>query len=332
MITKREARRLDRLIKNYQLIIIAKHKRPDWDAQGSAIGLAHLINNNYRNKDIYVVGDRLNDDISFWPPRHFKPQELENALLLVVDTANANRIDFTHWADVPARVKIDHHLPDENYGVDNIVDSTAIACTQMIVQLADYLHWKWNLAAAENLYYGLVTDSGRFLFEKTNEDTFTAAAKLAKQGLNIGKLSQNLYLEDLATRRWLNSMFEKMTLTPSGIAYLIFKTEDYIPQGLTYNQVRNSLSAMAGIKEIEVWFVVIQISPTEYKVSLRSRNFDINQVATKYKGGGHRLASGATINKLEEVPLLLADLERVIKTSNKELKKHGQSLSTSKSK
>lgn len=331
MVTRKEARRLDRLIKNYQLIIIAKHKRPDWDAQGSAIGLANLINQNYKNKEIYVVGDRLNEDISFWPPKHFKPHELKEALLLIVDTANANRIDFSHWADVPARVKIDHHLPDENYGVDNIVDSSAIACTQMIVQIAEHLHWKWNYAAAHNLYFGLITDSGRFLFDKTNKETFSAAAKLAAQGLNIGKISQNLYLDDLATRRWLNEMFQKITLTPTGIAYLTFETKDYVPQGLTYNQVKNTLNTMAGVREIEIWFVVIQVSPTEYKVSLRSRNYDINQIATKYNGGGHRLASGATLNKLEDLSLLVADLERVIKTNNKE-QKHDQSSTKSSSK
>ena len=84
------AKKLHHLIKKYQTIVIAKHVLPDWDAQGSALGLANLIQDNYKKKTIYVVGDRISDDASF-PPDQLTLEALAKALLIVVDTANAER-------------------------------------------------------------------------------------------------------------------------------------------------------------------------------------------------------------------------------------------------
>jgi len=86
---------------------------------------------------------------------------------------------------------------------------------------------------------------------------------------------------------------------------------DYEKFNLEYDQVKNALYTMSGIKEVKIWFTVIEIDQ-EFKVSLRSRDYEVNQVARKFNGGGHKLASGASIKNLDELPQLIKALEALI--------------------
>lgn len=304
------AKKLHYLIKKYQTIIIAKHVFPDWDAQGSALGLANLIQDNYKGKTIYVVGERIDDDSSF-PSDQLTLEALGKALLIVVDTANAERIDFENFAGCQEIFKIDHHLVVDDYGNYNLVDDTAIACTQIITLWAEKMKLKISPLAAKNLYKGLVTDSGRFLFSGVNSQTFQAASILMENGVDLHQVQNELYLQDLKVKQWQNYAFNKLVLTPKGVGYIVVGPSDYQPFNLEYDQVKNALYTMSGIKEIKIWFTVIEVDQ-EFKVSLRSRDYEVNQVARKFNGGGHKLASGAKVKNLAELPQLIKALEALI--------------------
>ncbi|WP_434337876.1 DHH family phosphoesterase [Mycoplasma capricolum] len=313
MLDQKKSKLLLDKISQYQNIIIAKHKQPDWDAQGSAIGLANIINDNFKNKTIYVVGSRISDDNSFFIDEiNLSDEFVKNSLIITVDTATKKRVDFNRFDLSCDSFKIDHHINVEDYCNNDLIDDSSISNTQVISLWALENDLFISPTAAYNLYLGLLTDSNRFLYDKTNPTTFYVASKLLRAGANLKKANDFLYVSELKLRQWMMYSFSKMKLTNTGIAYIVLLDEDLKGWDLSYEETKLALSVMSGIKEIKIWFTIIQVEDI-LKVSLRSRDFSIDKIANKYNGGGHKLASGAEISSLDQIDDLINDLEQLIK-------------------
>ncbi|KAF5295604.1 hypothetical protein FQA39_LY12777 [Lamprigera yunnana] len=77
------------------------------------------------------------------------------------------------------------------------------------------------------------------------------------------------------------------------------------------DEMKYGLGVLQGIKEIKISMLIIEM-PEEIKVSLRSRDYAVVEVAQKFNGGGHKLASGAKLEKLSDVKIIVEELERLI--------------------
>ncbi|PPE04763.1 DHH family protein [Entomoplasma ellychniae] len=302
-------------IKKYKSIIIAKHVKPDWDAQGSSMGLAYLIQQNFPEKQIYIPGDRLDDNKDFLA-NELTDEIIKVSLVITVDTAVKERIDFNKFDLAKETFKIDHHINIDSYADFEIVDENAIACTQVITLWANKMKLKWCAEAANNLYKGLLTDSGRFLFPNTKASTFEAARILLENGTNLKKIHDSLYVSDLKKKQYLNYAFSKLEVTKEGVGWIIINKADQKLWNYNYEDYKSALGTMSGLNEIKIWALIIELED-EIKVSLRSRDFEIDKVANKYSGGGHKLASGCKLNKIEDYKKLVIDLKKVIKEGNK---------------
>ncbi|ARU90855.1 DHH family protein [Spiroplasma clarkii] len=314
MINSKQAQQLTKTIEAYQKIIIAKHIAPDWDAQGSALGLKEIILANFPKKEVYVVGKVFNSDKNFVDEEKLNPEIIAQALLITVDVANFERIDFTFKNDVKEVFKIDHHLEVDDFASHKLVDDKAIACTQVIVQWAQACNLQVNKDAATNLYFGLITDSGRFLYNKTNQETFNCASFLMDCGINLQEIYDKLYLKKLDVEKWLHHAFGMAVFdTAYPIAYIKITLADWKDHNITEEEVKRAVSVLSGIRDIEIWFIAYESLETEkIKVSLRSRHYEINRVAVKHNGGGHMLASGAKLNNFEEIENLMVDLRKLV--------------------
>ncbi|ATG97759.1 DHH family phosphoesterase [Mesoplasma lactucae] len=302
---------LNEMIEKFHTIIIAKHVVPDWDAQGSAIGLANIIADNYKDKEVIVVGTRLDNDNSF-SDKNLTDEQIKEALVIVVDTANIPRIDFPKWQEAKCVFKIDHHLIVDQYGDYNMVVESAIACAQVVTLWAKKMKLAISKVAAMNLYKGIVTDSGRFLFDQTDDETFIAASTLMDAGVDLNQIQKDLYLSDLNVQKWRMHAFSEMQLTPDGVGYIIAKKADYEAYKVPETRAVACLSTLSGIKEIKIWFTVIEY--TDFiGVELRSRDYAINSIARDFNGGGHKLASGCKLQSFEEVPKLVKACQDLIK-------------------
>ena len=110
-----------------------------------------------------------------------------------------------------------------------------------------------------------------------------------------------------------------MTLTENGFAYVIISNDTLFKYGVDSSSAGNMVNNYNNIDEVIVWATVSEDAKNnQYKFNIRSRGPIINQVAEKYNGGGHKLASGARVNTLEEVQSLLNDLDDVCKNYNRE--------------
>ncbi len=310
-------------IKKYDTIVIARHIGPDPDAVASEISLRDSIKLTFPNKNVKAVGlgvsrfkyfghlDRLSDD------------EIDNALLIMLDLPNSNRIDGANSSLFKEIIKIDHHPFEVKYGEVEWIDETASSTCQMIIELILTTKLKINDSIAANLFLGVVSDSERFLLPITTAKTFGLIKELLdRSNLNIQSLYSNLYERPLAEMRFRGYISENLIVNESGFAYLKIDNETITKYGVDLSSPSNLINSFNYIKEIDVWAFVVYDQKNElHKINIRSKEIPINEIATKYNGGGHRLASGCRIKDGSDVDKLLEELD----TWCGEYKKHENS-------
>lgn len=307
-------------IKLSNKIIIHRHERPDPDAYGSQGGLAEIIRINFPDKKVFLVG-KESPSLSFL----FRTEELlekdyKEALVIVMDTANFTRIDGKLFNRENFLIKIDHHPPKDNYGDINLVDTTVSSCSELVYDFYCYLKEKYNLLitdkAAELLYVGIVGDTGRFLFPNTTPNTMLIASELLKYNFDMSKVIDLLDITTEKMMRFRAFIFKNYSVYSDGIAYLKITKENMEEYDIGPGEVSSGVNLLRSLEGLCAWCFAID-EGNKIRVRLRSKGPIINSIAEKYDGGGHPLASGATVRSWEEFDDLLDDLEKAVREYKK---------------
>lgn len=300
------------LIKKYPRIIIHRHAHPDGDAIGSQLGLAALIKENFKNKEVYVVGDAatrlpfITEQMDEIPDEYYS-----NALAVILDCGAARMICDERYKTAAATLRIDHHIYCEKVAGVDIVDSTYESACGMVAAFAKECNLKLSLASATHLYMGMVTDSGRFAFDSVSARTFELAAFLMSQPIDLNTLHYNLYAEDFEDIIRNADDMHRIKFTKNNVAYIYTARED-LPENTDAPIVSTGLvSLMRDIKGVFAW-VNFTESLDGVHVEIRSARPNINPIAVKYGGGGHKKASGCTVPDKETAMELLADLDELV--------------------
>ena len=299
-------------IKEYSTIFLFRHIRNDGDCVGATKGLQAILRASFPEKNIYLIDNDLSQFLAFLGPEDedVADEVYANALGIVLDTATASRISNQKYTLCKEIIKIDHHIPVENYGVLNWVEEHRSSACEMVVDFYDTFKDQLVLTkeAALYLYTGMVTDSGRFRYEGVNGDTMRCAGILLDAGINTERLFANLYLEEYSFLKFKAYVYENMNITENGVAYVHVTKEMKERFGLSDEDASNSVSMMDGIKGCLCWLAFIDSTkePGTIRVRLRSRFMTVNQIAEQYRGGGHACASGATVYSEEEKMALIA--------------------------
>ncbi|MEA0564897.1 MULTISPECIES: DHH family phosphoesterase [Lysinibacillus] len=303
-------------IKANETIIIHRHVRPDPDAYGSQQGLKEIILANYPEKKVYAVGDH-DASLSFMAqPDQIADDVYENALVIVTDTANTERVDDQRYTKGKMVIKIDHHPNDDAYGDLLWVDTTASSCSEMIYELYEegkvVADWKLSDAAARLLFAGIVGDTGRFQFPSTTSKTFKVAADLITYDFNRNEIFDGMYEMDQKLLNLQGYIYQNFVMDEHGAAYVKL-SKDLLAQ---YETVPSEASLLVGclgsVKGICSWVVFIE-EEDQIRVRLRSKGPIINTLAKEFNGGGHPLASGATAYSWEEADAVISRLQEICK-------------------
>ncbi|MEA0555513.1 bifunctional oligoribonuclease/PAP phosphatase NrnA [Lysinibacillus irui] len=303
-------------IKANETIIIHRHVRPDPDAYGSQQGLKEIILANYPEKKVYAVGDH-DASLSFMAqPDQIADEVYENALVIVTDTANTERVDDQRYIKGKMVIKIDHHPNDDAYGDLLWVDTTASSCSEMIYELYEegkvVADWKLSDAAARLLFAGIVGDTGRFQFPSTTSKTFKVAADLITYDFNRNEIFDGMYEMDQKLLNLQGYIYQNFVMDEHGAAYVKL-SKDLLAQ---YETVPSEASLLVGclgsVKGICSWVVFIE-EEDQIRVRLRSKGPIINTLAKEFNGGGHPLASGATAYSWEEADAVISRLQEICK-------------------
>ena len=248
---------------------------------------------------------------------------IDNSLLIVVDTPDTRRIDGAHELDKYKKiVKLDHHPLMEKFADIDYVDDTASSAAQIVLELINNTDLLMDKDIAEKLFWGIISDTNRFMFNNSTAKTFFMVGELVKKyELNINKLYEPLYLRPLSEIRLEGYVASNLTITENGVGYIKI-TDDLLQRFKTDAAAPgNMISNFNYIDEVLVWiFVTEDLKNENVRVSIRSRGPIINLVAEKYNGGGHKFASGARLKNLDDADPLILELDKLCERYQKELK------------
>ena len=302
-------------IKKYDKIVIARHVGADPDALGSTLGLKEIIKTNFPEKQVYVVGFPASKFKYIGEIDKFSEDMYSNSLLIVTDTPDKGRVDGVDPSRFKKSIKIDHHPFIEEYADIEWIDDTASSASQMIIEFAFSMKLKINKEAAEKLYIGLIADTNRFLFYYTTSKTFELVSKLIKEtNLDFSKLYDQLYMRSFKEVKFGGYIADNLKISKNGFAYLKIDSEvleKYNVDAATAGNMVNNFNYIDGVYAWGIFSYDKQNN--NIRASIRSRGPVINEVVSKYNGGGHIYACGARPKDFEETDKLIEDLDEICK-------------------
>ena len=308
-------RRIYKEIKKSNTIVVARHIGPDPDALGSQFALKELIKNKFPKKNIYAIGSSPSKFKFFGNLDKTEDFNIDNnTLLIVLDTPDIKRIDgISNIKDYKNIIKIDHHPLIDEYENISLIDETSSSTCQLILELIFKNHLKLSNDIAEKIYMGIVSDTGRFMHAYTTKKTFKLVTKLLNiTNIDFTSLYSPLYARPLSEVRFQGYIFENIELTDNGVGYIKI-TDDLLKEyGVDTASAGNIISELNFVNEIKIWiFLTEDKKNNQIRANIRSRGPIINEVASKFGGGGHKYASGARISDWDKTDELINELDKL---------------------
>lgn len=311
-------------IRAYDRILLFRHVRVDGDCVGATKGMKDIILSTWPNKEVFIIDDERSDYLAFLGPDDVSDDDIpigytryedalyEDALGIVIDVASPERISNPKFALCKELIKIDHHIDISPYGDISWVEEERSSACEMIVAFYEAFRDRMKISrhGATCLYTGMVTDSGRFMYEGVKGDTMRLAGLMLDQGIDTETLFAHLYLKDFGALKFTSWVYEHMQITKNGVAYVLVDEATRLRFKLSHEEASNAVGYMSGIKGCLCWLAFIE-TQENIRVRLRSRFMTINELAEKYNGGGHACASGATVYSREEMNALIADADEM---------------------
>jgi phosphoesterase RecJ-like protein len=208
------------------------------------------------------------------------------------------------------KLNIDHHHDNTRFGDVNLVCPGASCTAEIVYDLAHVFGVRIDAEMAMPLYVGLITDTGKFMYENTNAHTHRVAAELIDAGVNVDDTYRRLYehvpIEKLRlVARALNSVERHCD---DRLATCYITAEDYAETGAGEEMTEGVIDHLRSIEGTKVAAVIRDLGNrgrAARKVSLRSSegDVDVSAIARKQGGGGHKRAAGFSTD--DDLPTLV---------------------------
>jgi len=171
-------------LRSRERFLLTAHEGPDGDALGSLLGMHHLLGALGKDSVMFMAAKEfpLPIEYRFLPLEevfHEPPADMADRTVVFLDCGNIDRmpVEFLSEGD-NFRINIDHHHDNTLFGDVNLVETTASSTAEIVYELAIALGVTITPEIASALYVGLITDTGKFMYENTNADTHRIAAEL----------------------------------------------------------------------------------------------------------------------------------------------------------
>lgn len=308
-------RKIFKQIKRYDTIVIARHIGADPDALGSQFALKEIIKNKYPNKSVYAIGNPSNRFKFMGTLDKIDDIDISNAMLIVLDTPDLKRIDGARPEDYAYVIKIDHHPFIDEFGDIAVIDDSASSTCQLILEYVFANRIKIDTSIAEKIYMGIIADTGRFMHGYTSRRTFELVTKMIQMtNIDFTSLYEPLYMRPLAEVRFQGYIYDNMEVTDNGVAYIKIDDDLLKEYGVDSASAGNIISELKCINEIWIWIFLTEDKKSNLiRANIRSRGPVINEIASIFGGGGHKLASGARLTSWKQADNLIHDLDELAK-------------------
>jgi bifunctional oligoribonuclease and PAP phosphatase NrnA len=285
--------------------LLTTHEGPDGDGLGSLLALQEILGELGKDSVMFLAAKEfpLPVEYRFLPLEevfHEAPADIVDRVLVFLDCCNIDRMPV-EWLkrDGATVLNIDHHHDNTRFGTVNLVDVEASCTAEIVYDLAKELGAKITPAIASALYVGLVTDTGKFMYENTDARAHRLAAELIEAGVDVDDIYRRLYERvPIEKLRLIARALEKIERYEDGaLAITYIAAEDYAVTGASEVLSEGIIDHVRALEGTAV-AAVIRDKPdggrSARKVSLRSTNgrVDVSAIAREHGGGGHRRAAG----------------------------------------
>ena len=285
--------------------LLTTHENPDGDALGSLLAVHQMLDQLGKDSVMFLASKEfpLPIEYRFLPLEevfHEAPADLVDRVLVFLDCGNIDRMPVEWLQREDARVlNIDHHHDNTLFGTVNLVDVRASCTAEIIYELAKRLEVAITPEIAAALYVGLVTDTGRFMYENTGPAAHRMAAELIELGVDVNDIYRRLYERvPLEKLRLIARALDKIERVEEGAIAIVYLTaEDYEQTGASEELTEGIIDYLRSLEGASVAALVrdrADGNQAARKVSLRAVNgrVDVSRIAREKGGGGHQRAAG----------------------------------------
>jgi len=288
-----------RQIEQRDRFVLTSHARPDGDAIGSALACCQILRAMGKRADV-VLHDGVPRIYRALP---FADQVMqadrvggiyEAAIILECDSIHRTRLEGLEDRFL---ISIDHHVSGRPFAHVNWIDPHAVATGEMVFRLAREAGTPFSPEIATCLYTALMTDTGSFMFQGTNEHTFALARELVLAGADPSHCARSIYFaHSVAKMRLLGEALRNLN-TDGRIGWTWVMQSQMERCGAKEEDCEGLVNYVLSIGEIEVAAFFRQLPDGRFRVSLRSKGkLDVARVAESFGGGGHECASGCSVD------------------------------------
>jgi phosphoesterase RecJ-like protein len=299
--------RIADLIRANRKFLLTTHEGPDGDALGSLLGMQRMLEAIGKDSVMFLAAKEFPLPIEY---RHLPledvfheaPADIRDRVVIFLDCGNIDRmpVDFLR-EDGMAVVNIDHHHDNTDFGDFKFVDPGASSTAEIVFELAMELDVKVSAAIARALYIGIVTDTGKFMYDSTDARTHEVAAELLRAGVDVDDVNQRLYESmPIEKLRLLSRALDNIELLCDGQLIITYiREEDYRAAGAGEEMTEGIIDHLRAVDGIRVAAVVrdqVSRGPVTRKISLRAgdEHTDVSVIARTFGGGGHVRAAGCS--------------------------------------
>ncbi len=304
-------------IRQDERFVLATHENPDGDALGSLVAMQGLLRALGKDTVMFVSPHDL-------PLPHEyglfdlegliqqPPADIAERTVVFLDCGNIDRNSASVLRDGAHLLNIDHHHDNTEFGTLNYVVSDASCTAEIVWDLMHGLEVRPSPKVAEALYIGLITDTGRFMYENVGPRAHLMAAELLEVGVEVAAINRRLYedmpegkLALLALALGKFQRFDELTL-------VALTADDFRHAEAEESHSEGIIDLLRALQGTKVAVLVRELSSGErkgqHKVSLRATDddVDVSIIARAQGGGGHRRAAGfsTTLEPVELVEFL----------------------------
>jgi len=287
-----------RQIERRDSFVLTSHARPDGDAIGSALACCQVLRAMGKQADVV-----LHDPVPrIYRPLPFADQVVqanrlngsyEAAIILECDSLLRTRLEGLEDRFL---INIDHHASGRPFADVNWIDPHAVATAEMVFRLGREAGVPLSPEIATCLYTALMTDTGSFMFQGTNEHTFALARELTLAGADPSHCARNIYFAHSGAKmRLLGEALRN--LNQEGHLVWIWVTQEQMERcGAKEEDCEGLVNYALSIADAEVAVFFRELPDGRFRVSLRSKGkVNVAKVAEGFGGGGHECASGCAV-------------------------------------
>lgn len=299
------------VLKSLKSAVIFTHMRPDGDTIGSGMALSRALSLLKIENQVVNEG-AIPENFSFLPAidKILRAPTIDAEAYICVDSSDEARLGalqsvYFAGAGRKITVNIDHHVSNTRFAKYNYVRACSANC-ENIAALISAMGVAYDKEIANYLMTGLATDSGGFSHSDVDGGTFRAAALAADAGADVNTITYHLFRKKSRARAELYAevIGHLRYFLDDTLAIAVVTKAMLAKYGLSSDATEGFVDFALTVDTVEVSVCLMETGKGQYKASLRSKGkVNVNEVAGRFGGGGHVLASGC---------MLFGDLEEAV--------------------